>query len=342
MKRILPLLLCICLLGVMVNAQDRTPYQTKSLSGDKISSVFARTSGGNIMVSGVSASEARIEVYVSSGNKNTLSNEEISKRLKEDYDLTVAVEGNKLVATAEPKHSFSNWKQQLNVSYKIYVPSEVSTDLGTSGGGIDLKNLKGSQNFSTSGGGLTLAQISGKVRGKTSGGNISLKDCKDDLVLSTSGGGIQAENCSGEIRLNTSGGTIDLEGLNGEIEAETSGGSVRGENIRGNLYARTSGGTIKMRGISCGLDASTSGGSIDVEINEVVAAVTLNNSGGNVNLKMPSSKGLNLRLRGDKISVVDLKNFTGDQDDNSITGKVNGGGIAVNVSTNGNLTFALK
>ena len=335
-------MLPVFLLSIIVNAQEsREPYINKSLAKEAINSVFARTSGGSIQVMGVNASEARIEVYITSNNKS-ISKEEIGKRLQDDYNLTVEVSGNKLTAVAEPKRGFNNWKQSLNVAYKIYVPVDVTTDLSTSGGGIDLTNLKGSQNFSTSGGGLSLNKISGKVRGKTSGGGITLEDCKEDIVLSTSGGGIRASSCSGTLRLNTSGGPIELDGLNGEIEAETSGGGIRGENIKGNLYAHTSGGTIKLRGVACGIDASTSGGSIDADITEVVAAITLNNSGGNIHLKMPANKGLNLRLRGDKISVSDLTNFTGDQDDNSITGKVNGGGIPVNVSTNGNLTFALK
>ena len=342
MKKTFTLLFAICFWAITVDAQDSQPYLTKSLSKESVNSVFARTSGGNILVSGVSAGEARIEVYITGNNNKTLSNEEITKRLKEDYSLTVEVTGNKLSATAEAEHSFTNWKQSLNISYKIYVPSDVATDLSTSGGGIDLRNLRGTHTFSTSGGGLSLNKIAGKVRGRTSGGGISLKDCKDDITLSTSGGSIQAANCSGTLKLNTSGGTIELEELDGEIEAETSGGSIRGESIRGNLYAHTSGGQIKLHNLACGVDASTSGGSIDAEIVEVVGAVTMNNSGGNIHLKMPANKGLNLRLRGEKISVVDLKNFTGDQDDNSISGKVNGGGVAVNVSTNGNLTFALK
>ncbi len=57
---------------------------------------------------------------------------------------------------------------------------------------------------------------------------------------------------------------------------------------------------------------------------------------------MPGNKGLDLRLRGNKIRVTDLNNFSGDQEDDKITGKVNGGGTEVSVSTSGSLTFALK
>jgi|GEM_PF-91609 len=342
MKYAFILLLSVCLITEASLAQDsHTPYLTKSLSKEKVSSVYARTSGGNIQVSGVSAGEARIEVYVNSNN-NSMSKDEISRRLKEDYELKVEVSDNKLTATAEAERSFSDWKHSLNISFKIYVPAQVSTDLRTSGGGIELTNLSGTQEFTTSGGGLSLSKVSGKVRGKTSGGGISLKECKDDIVLNTSGGGIQAENCSGTLRLTTSGGSIELTTLDGEIEAETSGGPIRGEHIRGKLGAHTSGGQIKLRDLACVIDASTSGGSIDAEIAEVVGSVTFNNSGGNIKLTMPSNRGLDLRLRGESISTVKLQNFSGDQDDNSIHGKINGGGIPVSVSTSGRLTFALN
>ena len=343
MKKIFKLLIVTLLLTSAAYAQDGEPYLTKPLSKESVANIFARTSGGNILVEGITSGEARIEVYINSNNNNKfISKDEIKKRLEEDYKLTVEVADRKLSAIAEPEADFKNWKQGLNISFKIYVPSNVSTDLSTSGGSIDLTNLSGTHNFSTSGGGLHLSKLTGKTRGKTSGGGITVKDSKDDITLSTSGGSIRASNCSGALRLNTSGGRIELNDLNGEIEAETSGGPINGESIRGNLYARTSGGRIELSNLACGVDASTSGGGISVDIVEVVGAVTLNNSGGNVNLKMPANKGLNLRLRGNNISTSNLSNFSGDHEDNRITGKVNGGGVEVNVSTSGSITFTMK
>jgi hypothetical protein len=342
MKKTFKLLLITLLISSWAYAQKEEPYLTKPLSKETIATVFARTSGGSIDVAGVSAGDARIEVYISGNNNKFPSNAEIKERLAKDYKMTIEVSGDKLTAIAEPEDSFKDWRHALNISFKIYVPSKVSTDLSTSGGGIELRDLSGIQNFNTSGGGLYLSNISGKVRGKTSGGSIKIKDSKDDIVLGTSGGSIQALNCSGSLRLNTSGGRIELEDLNGEIEAETSGGPIRGSNIRGSLDAHTSGGRIELSKLACGVSASTSGGGMDIEVVEVVAAVTLNNSGGNINLRMPANKGLNLRLRGDKVNVVDLTNFSGDQDENRITGKVNGGGVDVNVSTSGNITFSMK
>src|SRR5688572_21998105 len=204
MKNIFKLLLFTLFTSSTLYAQkDGELYLTKPLSKEAVTSVLARTSGGNILVAGVSGGEARIEVYISSNNNNKITKEEIKERLDKDYKMTVEVTGNKLTAIAEPEGSFKDWKHALNISFKIYVPSNVSTDLNTSGGGIDLKDLSGTHTFSTSGGGLDLNRVSGKIRGKTSGGGITVKDSKDDITLSTSGGAIHASNCSGKLRLNT-------------------------------------------------------------------------------------------------------------------------------------------
>src|SRR5687768_13406074 len=124
----------------LVQAQNnnKEPYLTRSLSNDVIKEVEARTSGGSIAVSGVPASEARIEVYVSGNNNQNLSKEEIKQRLEELYSLDIAVANNKLTAMAKAKSQIRNWKKALNIAYKIYVPQATSTDLGTSGGSIHL------------------------------------------------------------------------------------------------------------------------------------------------------------------------------------------------------------
>jgi len=345
MKNILHLLLLVLLSGAAVaqSRENQDPFLTKSLSAESIREVFVRTSGGPIAVSGVSAREARIEVYVRpSNNRVTLSKEEIQQKLDEDYELTVSVAGNKLTAIAKPKDPNFNWKRALSISFKVFVPQNVSSDLKTSGGGITLTNLSGTHDFSTSGGGLNLDRLSGNIRGRTSGGGITVANSKDEIDLSTSGGGIKAENCSGNIKLATSGGGINLSGLQGTIKASTSGGPVRGHGIKGELVARTSGGGVVLRDLSCSVEAHTSGGNMDVAVAQLGQYVTVSNSGGNIQLELPGEKGINLTLRGNKIKIDALNNFSGQQDEHRVTGKINGGGVPVEVRTSGSITLALK
>ena len=339
----LAIILFALLITVAVRAQsDHEPYLKKSLANESIRDIYARTSGGGIAVTGVPDNEARIEVYVKGNNGFDLSKDEIKRRLEEDYDIEVTASGGKLTAVAKPKSFNMNWKRALSISFKMYVPKNVSTDLSTSGGSIALSNLAGNQNFTTSGGSLNLEKLSGRVNGKTSGGSIKVRDAKDDIDLSTSGGTIDAQNCGGNIELSTSGGSINLDGLKGNIMAKTSGGTIRGTGINGELEAHTSGGSVNLRQISGSVDASTSGGSMDIEIDQIDKYVTASNSGGNIHLTLPANKGLDLKLRGNKIRVDALSNFSGEQDDHNLNGTVNGGGPDVNVRTSGSITLAFN
>ncbi|MBA4053997.1 MAG: hypothetical protein C0490_04730 [Marivirga sp.] len=345
MKKTINLILAL-FLSIAVQAQfdaDKDPYLTKSLSAESIKDVYARTSGGGITVSGGSSTDARIEVYVQpNNNRGDLSKEEIKQRLEEDYDLDVSVAGSKLTAIAKPKHENMNSKRYLSISFKIYVPRSVNTDMKTSGGGITLTNLAGTHNFTTSGGGLHVDKLRGKIHGRTSGGGITVSDSQDDIDLSTSGGGIDVNNCSGNLILSTSGGSINLDRLKGTIEARTSGGTVRGTGISGELETHTSGGSVSLRDLSGSVEASTSGGNMDIEIEELGKYVTVSNSGGNIHVKMPGNKGVDLKLRGERIRIDELNNFKGEQDEHRVTGKINGGGIPVDIQTSGTITLALQ
>ncbi len=331
----------------LLQAQDSERgilYINKTLTADAIKQVEARTSGGGIEVTGVGASEARIEVYVKeNGRHGSYTKEEIEKIISRDYDLTVTSADNKLTAIAKPKRNFNDWNSTVSISYRIYVPASCGTHLSTSGGGISISNLSGDQHFNTSGGGLELKGLSGKISGHTSGGGITVSDSKDDIDLETSGGGIDAIRCTGQIHLNTSGGSIELKDLGGNIRATTSGGNVEANKITGELITHTSGGNIDLTNMSGSLEASTSGGNIEVEMNETGKFVRLSNSGGSVHLEMPKGKGLDLDIHGDGIKTQGLSNFSGSMEKTSINGTVNGGGTPVDIRAgSGGVTIALK
>ncbi len=335
--------------SAILNAQnsDKEPYLTKVLSKENIKTVMVQTLGGNISVTGGSSSEARIEVFVDANNirDNFLSKEEIKKRLDEEYDLKIEVIGNKLIATAKAKKNtdWLDWKKVLNVSFKVLVTKDVSTELSTSGGNISLKDVTGDQSFKTSGGNLSIDNVGGKIRGRTSGGNLRVFNSKDDIELSTSGGNINADGCSGNIVLSTSGGSLRLYNLSGTIKAGTSGGNVNGEKISGELVTHTSGGNILLNDLFCSLETSTSGGQIDVAIKEFGRYLKINNSGGNIDLSIPKNKGADLNLSADKIKTETLENFSGKIDDDNITGAISGGGIPVNVRAgNGRIRLSFK
>ena len=337
MKRISYLLtslfLCVLILSSFNTNQDDTPpYQTKSFTGS-LSNVRVETSGGSISVEGGQSSGVKVDMYVRGNNwPNNLSKEDIDDRLK-DYDINIATEGNTVIATAKRKQKDNwNWKNGLSISFKIYTPRTMNTDLHTSGGSIRLANVTGKQDFATSGGSLRLNDVAGDIHGRTSGGSIHLDNCRKTIDVRTSGGSIEATASSGDMHMTTSGGSVRLRDLKGQIDAHTSGGSIQGNNIDGDLKTGTSGGSVRLAGISGSLEASTSGGSIEAEITKLGQYVRLSGSAGSVRVRLPMDKGMDLDLRGNRVSTGTLRNFDGTMEKDRVVGRINGGGIPVRIS----------
>jgi hypothetical protein len=333
--RTLLLFIAILCCSVTTKAQSgKQAFLTKTLSGLAINSAKVMASGGSISVTGVDESQARLEVFVTSNNNGELSRDELQQRLDKYYTLDISTNNNQLIASVKQKNMNNvDWKKSVNVSFKIYLPINVTTDLETSGGSISLSNLNGTHTFKTSGGSIYVDNVKGKMKGKGSGGSITIQNSSNNIDLVTSGGSIRAKECTGNITLRTSGGSVDLDGLDGTIDAETSGGSIDADNIKGDLTASTSGGSIKLSNIYSSVNAETSGGGIEAAINETTKSVKLRNSGGSIGLKLPANKGFDLDLAADKINI-DLKNFNGSVDERNIEGKLNGGGTLIDVHAN--------
>ena len=338
------LMIAFFLNAIQLLAQTKEqPFLTRSLQNQSVRDVKIETAGGGITVEGITSGEPRLEMYVRSNNKvNTLSKEEIQKRLDEDYSIDVNVADNKLTAVAKQKNKMFNWKNALSISFKAYVPKNVSTELHTSGGSISLSNVAGEQDFKTSGGSLRVDGVTGKIRGRTSGGSIELSNSGDDIDLATSGGSISAKNCTGKIELQTSGGSVHLNNLKGTINSRTSGGNVNGKDVTGEIDAHTSGGNIGFDNVSGSLEASTSGGNINVDMTKLDRYLTLHSSGGSVQVTVPKNQGLDINLKGGRVQTKDFTNFSGSVEDDEVKGKLNGGGAAVTVKGNGRINLAFK
>ncbi|GLU51738.1 DUF4097 family beta strand repeat-containing protein [Dyadobacter frigoris] len=339
MKKINLLLAAFVLfITISANAQnsDEKPYISKNFTSASLTNLKVETSGGSITVAGDQPNGVKVEMYVRPNNWNgkvNLSKEEIEDKL-EDFDIFIGTEGSVLKATAVRKNRNGWDKNSVSISFKISTPRNMATNLRTSGGSIRISSLTGEQNFRTSGGSLKVSDLDGLIDGQTSGGSIEVENCKKEITLSTSGGSIKASELSGKINLHTSGGSITLNGLDGSIVAQTSGGSIKGDGIKGDLDAGTSGGSVRLAAVSGSVKAHTSGGSMEVEITQIGKFVDLSTSAGSLRVNMPMDKGMDLNLKGNKVTVS-LKNFDGQVEKDRVLGKMNGGGIPVNLSANG-------
>lgn len=273
------------------------PYRVEEFSITTPGNLDVRTSGGHITVKASESNRVRVEMYVrKNGRDLSASDYDLN-----DFEIDISQSGNTVRAIAKRENG-NNWKfwnnNNISISFVVYTPREMSTDLKTSGGHIETEGLKGKQEIATSGGHLQLHNLMGTVNARTSGGHIEISDFEGEMNTRTSGGHIEVQNANGNISLRTSGGHIDLERISGSVEASTSGGSIK------------------------------------ADIASIGQFVDLRTSGGNVNISVPEGLGLDLELRGSRVRT-ELKNFSGKVEDDEVEGSINGGGPKISARTSG-------
>ena len=269
-----------------------------------------RAEGGSIEVK--SGDSARVEVEIIPRDV-----EKFQKRYKVEFNQS----GNNVSVVVESVNKASNWFNR-GKGYKIVasVPFEFDTDLKTSGGGVQVSDLKGEVKAATSGGSLQLGKIEGTIWGRTSGGSI------------------EVDQCTGETSVHTSGGGIVIGEVEGVVDAVTSGGPIRIKYGGGDIVAKTSGGGIEIEEVKGSLDASTSGGSVEATFtNQPAGDCRLSTSGGNVTVWIGSNLGFEVdaKTSGGRVRTDLPISVRGTLGKDRVEGQLNQGGPNLVLRTSG-------
>lgn len=248
------------------------------------------------------------------------------ERRMAEHKITFEQRGNDVFIESDYDHDNKNWSffgwdsDDYEVQWNIRVPARYNVDVFTSGGGIDL------------------ADIGGTVVAKTSGGSIKTGRLGGEAKLNTSGGSITVAGASAPVDAHTSGGSINIGDTSGAVDANTSGGSITLARIQGEVRARSSGGSIRIEDALGTVDASTSGGSITAKISQQPRSDSkLSTSGGGVTVTLAPSIRVDLdaRASGGGVRSDVAVTVQGTQDEDSLRGKVNGGGPKLVLRTSG-------
>ena len=129
------------------------------------------------------------------------------------------------------------------------------------------------------GGHIRMGNVSQALRARTRGGNITIGDISGEATISTSGGHIEVGKVAGNALLKTAGGHIVLHGGVGMVIAKTAGGHIRLEKVSGGVEAVSSGGNISAELVPNGKGQSR-----------------LTTSGGNINLYLPQTSRVTIRV----------------------------------------------
>jgi hypothetical protein len=146
-----------------------------------------------------------------------------------------------------------------------------------------------------------------------------------------------------DVTVHTGDGNIRVDSVSGNLQLETSDGDVRIRDVEGSLHAETHDGNVNVAGRFDLLSLHTGDGDIDAEL----AASSGLQSGasqtgwivrtgdGNVRLRLPDNFGADLDVHsGDGNVRVDFPITTAASTrENSLRGKINGGGVSLEVRT---------
>jgi putative adhesin len=234
-----------------------------------------------------------------------------SAEVLSEHKIDFRQSGNDVVITSDFDNHWDRWFSNYDVQWNIRVPAQYNVDVKTSGGSIDLADIGGTVDAKTSGGSIRTGRVSGPAKLSTSGGSITVIGANGELIAHTSGGGIEIGDTAGRVEARTSGGSIKLAHVGGEVLARTSGGGIRIEGAKGRV------------------DASTSGGSITATLSSQPAGDSrLSTSGGGVTVNLASGIGVELDAKASGGGVHSDVPITvqGTQDDDSLQGRINGGG----------------
>ena len=297
--------------------ENKTPTITKTFDLNQPGKLNAKSSGGGIEVKTHDQKTVIVQVFVRKNGKVLSSNDPLVNDILEDFDLEIEKNGSSITANVERKSRF-NHMNNVGVSLNIIVPHEMSCNVSSSGGGVNISGVSGNHNITSSGGGVTLEDVTGIT------------------TASSSGGGVRATNQNGDVQLSSSGGGVDLNEAHGSVFAHSSGGGVNLKNIHGDVDAGSSGGGVNITGESGSVKAKSSGGSVNVSIGNLSKELYLESSGGGIDatIKHGEDLGLDLDLSSDRVNI-ELHNFSGKSEKNRVKGTMNKGGIPVYIHSSG-------
>jgi len=296
---------------------DQKPTITKSFDLTQPGTLNASSSGGGVVVKTHDQEKVVIQAFVRKRNKLLSPSDPMLDEVLETFNLDFSKRGSVINAIVERKSRMNFWNN-VGISLTIIVPSEMSCDVSSSGGGLKISGVEGMHEFSSSGGGVQLENVTGTTAAKSSGGSV------------------KATNQNGDIRLSSSGGGVTVNDAHGSVYARSSGGSVHLNNINGDVDASSSGGGVSVTGIAAYVKAKSSGGSVRVDISNLTKELYLVSSGGGINAVIQNGDGLglDLDLRADRVNI-ELQKFSGKSEKNKVKGTMNNGGIPVYMHASG-------
>ena len=138
--------------------------------------------------------------------------------------------------------------------------------------------------------------------------------------------------------LHSSDGNLRVDDVRGNLQLETNDGDIRLRGVEGLLHANTHDGNVDVEGRFQLLNIHTGDGNVDARVSAAAspqAGWVLRTSDGNIRLTLPEDFAADIDAHtGDGSVKVDFPiTTTGSSQESTVRGKINGGGISIELQT---------
>jgi DUF4097 and DUF4098 domain-containing protein YvlB len=304
-------LLLVCLQALPAAASAEGAFQ-RTLTVTGPANIDLTTGSGSVHVRTGNSSQVEIDAHIKVTNWFGGDGEQKVREIQQNFPIQQS--GNNIrIGHSSDSELFHN----VSISYDLVVPPETQLRSQTGSGHQTIEGLQREIEIETGSGGLTISDIGNRVKAETGSGDVEIRGVKGNVRARTGSGSIHATDIGGGFEGNTGSGHITLD--------QTAPGAVRAE---------TGSGGMELRGVKGSLEATAGSGTITAE-GDPTGSWTVHSGSGGIHLKLTSAVGFDLdaRTSSGSISVSQPVTVQGTMGKRELRGKVNGGGIPVQVET---------
>jgi DUF4097 and DUF4098 domain-containing protein YvlB len=217
-------------------------------------------------------------------------------------------------------------------------------------GNLDAVGVDGDLSVRGGHAGIRAADVVGRAGVETSYEGVHLARVGGDVRASARHGEVKAEDVAGGVTAETTYAGVDLDRIDGPVHATADHGGVEGRGLAKGAKVRTTGGDVSLDGFAGPVEVEVDRGSVRLAPRAALAAeLTVSAKQGEVRLDVPEGSRFDLEAesrRGELRAEVPglATSATGGEPGRGhrIAGRLAGGGVAVHLRADGDITLEAK
>ncbi|MCD6420157.1 MAG: DUF4097 family beta strand repeat protein [Synergistetes bacterium] len=173
-------------------------------------------------------------------------------------------------------------KVQGYVSYRLFVPKEISLNIQTESGNTFVRDIYRNVAVKATTGSILVRNIAGSVDTTSTVGNIEISNVRENVNVVATSGRVIVNNISGNIDIETSSGEVRVSNIEQNVMVTTEQGNIIINNIQGNVDAKSSTGDVSIDTIASNVNVIVEYGNILLD--NIQGSITTRFNRGSLNI----------------------------------------------------------